>query len=426
MIMKKEMKRTKRLGRKSIFSPQQEHSKRRNPMFKESLPENIINEISNLSNTSLLFLLEHIYNLIMKSERDIYLNNNDDYANGYEKRGLGTPVGKMNLSVARTRNSIFRPQILPDKYQRDTDEKINLIKSLLTTNYNPNDIAKILKNIGLSYSVNDMKKITSELLDDFKKWNSRPIPQDLIAVYIDGYQAPINYDNNVIKATTFTVIGIDFKGKKDIYGIYTYKGKENKEFWLNVFNDLNNRGLKRFVFIITDDFKGLNEPIEQLFPNSKRQLCIVHLIRNAKRNLSKEHYDLFKKTIDSIKKASNIKEGINMFDKLLDELEPHYKSYINYLRKNTQYYLNFLLFPEELRFIFCTTNIVESFNSILDKIRCQKGGFFQSENILHVNIYIRYLNLYKKWKNGYPKLIPQLYYLRQIFVNIFGELPYEN
>ncbi|MGE3062028.1 MAG: hypothetical protein AB7T10_00105 [bacterium] len=59
---------------------------------KESLPKDIIADINELSNSSLQLLLEETLNRIMKSEREIYLSSNDDYANGYIERGLGTPL----------------------------------------------------------------------------------------------------------------------------------------------------------------------------------------------------------------------------------------------------------------------------------------------------------------------------------------------
>jgi len=38
---------------------------------------------------------------------------------------------------------------------------------------------------------------------------------------------------------------IDMEGKKDIFGLYTFFGKENRADWNKVFEDLINRGLKR-------------------------------------------------------------------------------------------------------------------------------------------------------------------------------------
>jgi len=51
--------------------------------------------------------------------------------------------------------------------------KLKLIESLLISKYNPNDIARSLRNIGLSYSFDDLNKISSEFFDSFKQWNMK-------------------------------------------------------------------------------------------------------------------------------------------------------------------------------------------------------------------------------------------------------------
>ena len=390
------------------------------------LSKDILDDIDKLSKSSLKVLLEEILNRIMKSERDIYLDNNNDYANGYIERSLGTPLGKLSISSPRSRNGQFRSQVLPERYSRDIDERLDIMKSLVTSHYNPNDISRALRDMGMSYSPDDMEKIKTDLVSRFMQWNKRPVPHDLIALYIDAYESPVGYGGEVKRTNTFTAIGMDFNGKKDVYGIYTFIGRETKEFWLNVINDLNDRGLKRVMIIVTDDFRGITEPIMAMYPEAKRQLCIVHLLRNAKKNLSMEHYSFFKKGIDRMKTMQSVSEGKELFEAMLDTLEPFYGHYISYIRGNIDYYTAFLFFSEDTRLAFYTTNAVESFNSVLEHIRGQKGGFFQSEDILFVNIYIRYINMLKKWKNGYPKIRAKLYYIRQLFVNLYGELPYEN
>ena len=192
---------------------------------------NILGENQEFGKGNLKELLEQAYQIIMKAERKVYLKNNEEQkGNGYMSRELGTPVGRLSLSVPRTRDSEFRPQILPDKYQRDYSEKMNFIKSLMLSSYSVNEIIRALKDIGLHYSPNDLKLLSEEILKEYEAWNNRELPQDVIALFIDAYRSPIQYGDKVKKTITYVVQGIDFTGKKDVYGIYTYKGNENKEF----------------------------------------------------------------------------------------------------------------------------------------------------------------------------------------------------
>ncbi|HBW60372.1 MAG TPA: IS256 family transposase, partial [Thermoanaerobacter sp.] len=47
----------------------------------------------------------------------------------------------------------------------------------------------------------------------------------------------------------------------------------------------------------------------------------------------------------------------------------------------------------------------ESVNSMIEKIRINSGGYFQSVEVLEINIYLQRENLRRrKWKNGVPIL----------------------
>ncbi len=61
--------------------------------------------------------------------------------------------------------------------------------------------------------------------------------------------------------------------------IYLDFSSKNKADWIKVFNDLIDRGLKRLMLIVSDDFPGITKAIETLFPYTDHQLCLVHLQR---------------------------------------------------------------------------------------------------------------------------------------------------
>ena len=61
----------------------------------------------------------------------------------------------------------------------------------------------------------------------------------------------------------------------------TFFNNENKADWLKVFNDLTERGAKRVMIIVSDDFPGIANAIEKFFPDTDHQLCFIHLQRNV-------------------------------------------------------------------------------------------------------------------------------------------------
>jgi putative transposase len=50
---------------------------------------------------------------------------------------------------------------------------------------------------------------------------------------------------------------------------------------MKVFNDLKTRGVADILIAVTDGLKGVGEALGAVFPSTKLQTCIVHLIRNS-------------------------------------------------------------------------------------------------------------------------------------------------
>lgn len=58
---------------------------------------------------------------------------------------------------------------------------------------------------------------------------------------------------------------------------------EGATFWLNVLTELKNRGLSDIFIACDDGLKGFPDAINAVYPDTKIQLCIVHMVRNSLR-----------------------------------------------------------------------------------------------------------------------------------------------
>ena len=58
---------------------------------------------------------------------------------------------------------------------------------------------------------------------------------------------------------------------------------EGAKFWLGCLTDLKHRGLEDIFIVCVDGLSGFPEPIKSAYPQTKVQLCIVHLVRAALR-----------------------------------------------------------------------------------------------------------------------------------------------
>ena len=120
----------------------QENNFNKNDLENELLNK-LLDENKNFTTSK---ILEHVINMLMKAERKIHLQENDnDKGNEYYDRKLGTPVGALLLLVPRDRDGDFRPQVLPDPFIRDSEDRFNTLQALFLSSYSPNNINSIFK-----------------------------------------------------------------------------------------------------------------------------------------------------------------------------------------------------------------------------------------------------------------------------------------
>jgi len=360
-----------------------------------------------------------LLNLMMKKEREFYLKEQgEDKANGYYDRKLASALGNLGLTIPRARSGNFRPSIMPDTWKRRDISFDDFIHKLVLQSYSPNKIKTLLESMNMPYSVEQINEIKEDLYTRAKELRGRELPDRAFCIYIDAYHTSIKSEETkkVCKAVIYSVIGIDLSGKKSLFGYYTLEGHETKEDWISIFNDLISRGLKRLMLVISDDFSGLSDAISNIFPNAEHQLCLVHLQRNVRKNLSKAKASEFNHEIGLIKKQRSFETALEMFTNLCDKYKKDNKTFIDYVLKKKNLYLNYLKFPTSIQKHIYTTNAVENFNSRLEVSRVNSGGYFQSKKTADIAIFIIADRLENtKWKRIMPRFIESEYEILQMF-----------
>lgn len=226
-------------------------------------------------------LLQSLINTIMLKERELFLkNHSENSANGFYNRNLYLSFGNLNLKIPRVRiGHSFRPSILPEPWKRIDKDYEELLIAMLSNGYSKAQIQRTLKNLGLPCSEETLKDALNFIQEKLNFYRKQPLKPDWFAVFIDAFWTKIkNQESGKLQnLCLFVALGIDFKGVKNILGFWSFKGRESKAFWIEVLQDLINRGLKRPLLFVTDDFQGLTDVIKQLFPYAQHQLCLLHL-----------------------------------------------------------------------------------------------------------------------------------------------------
>lgn len=365
-------------------------------------------------------LLENLLDSFMKGEREIFLDKDaDNKGNGFYERTVATALGKLNLSVPRDREGEFRSYILPGPWSRTSQSYEDLMASLVVNGFSRANIMRTLKKLDLPYCEEELTKIEEQLTTRLEEFKTRELPKDAFCLFIDGYSTQIREKKGrIMKYCIYTVLGIDMEHfKKEVYGYYVFSGPETRQDWIKVFEDLIGRGLKRVLLVVSDDLSGLDNAISAIFEKTDHQLCFIHLQRNVRRHMSRKDAKEFNAKLKEIRVYSkDYEQAKDHLEELLEQYEEKYPTFIEYLDSKKEKYLSFIKYPEEIRKHIYTTNAVESFNALWDKIRMRLGGYFQSEQILGTNIMIQHENLLRgKWRKPQPAIAGCSYELNQMF-----------
>jgi putative transposase len=347
------------------------------------------NDIDQLLQTGLAdFSLRELLGVLISSagaaERNAYLEKApNDRPNGFYDRNLQVGSMPVDIRVPRTRTGEFRPASLPSHYQRGYSEEVQaLMLGLLSSSRSINAAKDALQKMGLSQSEQDLERVAASMIEELELRNSRPLDPDMLAVFVDGKYIELRESDKLRSACIYVVVGLRHDGKKQILSCTAKPGRENLEDWKSVLRSLIERGLRRVMIFIQDDFSGLMPISQGLFPNTDIQLCAVHMQRNAKIHLSKIDNTEFQQRWRAIKSSWSVEVGNQQFEELCDRFAKPYPTWIAELRKKREHYLAFLKYPEIMRKSFSTTNAVEAINGQLEIMRRNSGGYFHSEETL--------------------------------------------
>lgn len=394
------------------------------PASISDLTKNDIDQLlqTGLADFSLRELLGFLVSSAGTAERNVYLEKTSgDKPNGFYDRSLQVGTIPVEVRVPRSRSGEFRPSSLPSPYRRGYSEEVqSLLLGLLGSSRSINAAKDALHKMGLSSSEQDLERVATGMIEELELRNSRPLDPDMLAVFVDGKYVELRDGDKLRSACIYLVVGLGRDGKKRILSCIAKPGRESLEDWKSVLRGLLERGLRRVMIFIQDDFSGLLPISQGFFPNADVQLCAVHMQRNAKTHLSKTDSTEFQQRWRAIKSSWDVEVGNRQFEELCDRFAIAYPTWIGELRKKRPHYLAFLKFPESIRRSFSTTNVVEAINGQLEIMRRNSGGYFHSEDTLKFKLGMAISSLEEgRWRAGSRTIFAVLPQLNAMFQSRF-------
>jgi transposase-like protein len=339
---------------------------------------------------------------ILEGELDNHLgydkhqnSNSENSRNGHSKKKLRNQFGELEIQVPRDRESSFDPVLVP-KRKNIADGVENIIISLYAKGMSVSDIEEQIKDLyNFDISTSAISRITDRVTQDVTAWQSRPLESVYCIVWMDGIVFKVRENSRVIDKTIYIAIGLRTDGKKEVLGLWLGKN-ESASFWLSVLTDLKARGVQDILITATDNLKGFTEAIRSVFPESTKQICIVHQIRNACRFVVWKDRKAFTADMKEIYSAPNQEAAKAALDQLENNWGGKYGYAIKSWRDNWDELTAFLAFPLEIRKIVYTTNIIENLNGKIRKYTKNKLSYPTDEAVMK-SVFLAVQEITKKW-----------------------------
>lgn len=326
--------------------------------------------------------------------------NTDNSRNGYSKKKVRSDYGDMDLQIPRDRNSEFEPVVI-EKHQNDISGIEDQIISMYAKGMTVRDIQEHLKNIyGMEASPMLISNVTDKLLPLIREWQNRPLQEIYPIVFLDAIHYKVRVEGHVVSKAAYVAIGIGLEGLKEVLGIWIGEN-ESAKFWLNVLNELKNRGVKDIFILSIDNLSGISEAIRAGFPGTQIQKCIVHQIRNSCKFVSYKDLRQFTTDLKPIYRSVSEEAGLAALEVFADKWESKYPLAVRSWRNNWSEISTFFRYPDAIRKLIYTTNMIESFHRQLRKVTKSKSIFPTDDSLLKM-LYLATMDVSRKWNSRVP------------------------
>jgi transposase-like protein len=315
--------------------------------------------------------------------------------NGYSNKTLHTDDGTIDIDVPRDRDSSFEPQLVKKQQTRFTgmDEKILFLyaKGMTTREIT----ATFQELYGVEVSASLISKVTNAVIEEVIQWQSRPLDAVYPIVYLDCIVVKIRQDKQVINKAIYLALGVNVEGHKELLGMWLSEN-EGAKFWLGILTELQNRGLKDILIACVDGLKGFPDAIQAVYPQTRIQLCIVHMVRYSMKFIPWKDYKAVTVDLKRVYQSVTEEEALQELDNLEAKWADKYPQISRSWRQNWHNLNTLFAYPEGIRKAIYTTNAIESLNSVIRKAT-KKRKLFPNDDAAKKVVYLAVREASKKW-----------------------------
>jgi len=316
--------------------------------------------------------------------------------NGHSAKTVQGDMGELTLETPRDRNGSFEPQLIA-KHQRRLPGFDEKILALYAKGMTTRDIHEVVQELyGVDVSPTLISEITADLDAEVTAWRQRRIDPVWPIVYLDGIVVHVRGESGrVTQHTMYVAIGVNLQGKKELLGLWLSE-TEGAKFWLSCLTDLKNRGLQDIFVVCVDGLSGFAEAIRAAYPQTKVQLCIVHLVRAALKYVTTSDSQAVAAGLKNIYQSATVLEAEQAREKFAEVWGDKYPTIVKQWRLKWNDIITLFDFPPPIRKAIYTTNVIESVNSVIRKFTRNRKQYPNAESALKL-VYLAIHEASKRW-----------------------------
>jgi transposase-like protein len=244
--------------------------------------------------------------------------------NGFRPRTLQTAEGELAVEIPQVREAAapFVSRLFPRGTKLLRTEPLKaLVIGAFVRGLSMRDVESLCEEAGLgSVSKATASRMCTELRDRFQAFQRRDLYEiRLVSLFLDATFLAVRPSGP--KEGVLVAWGFTDTGERVLLSVMLGM-RESYEDWQALGRDLIARGLGAPMLIVADGAPGLIKAIEHCWPDSDRQHCAVHRLRNLLAKLPEPQRDRVRHAYwQALDDAINRHDAKQRLGSLVDELE---------------------------------------------------------------------------------------------------------
>ena len=322
-------------------------------------------------------------------------SENSNSRNGSTSKTLKTDKSQIKIDTPRDRDGSFEPRLVKKNQTRFhgvSDQVLCLYAKGMSTR----EISRTFKELyGADVSPALVSRITDSVIDRVVEWQNRPLDALYPIVYLDCVVVKVRQSRQVVNKSVYLALGVNLEGHKELLGLWIGEN-EGAKFWLSVLTELQNRGMKDMLIACVDGLKGFPDAIGTVFPNTKIQLCIVHMLRHSMKYVSWKDRKAVAGDLKSVYQAATEEEALQALEQFAERWDDKYPNISRSWRHHWDNLNTLFGYPQEIRKVIYTTNAIESLNSVIRKA-INRRKLFPTDDSARKVVYLAIREASERW-----------------------------